>query len=462
MTPGEITLPERDRQTCAFQAAGPLTVAKEDTLRTQTAKIRMTAQHSVRILKLEEAQQALTSSEFVLYSRIRTGTAKLKSRECGEDRLWAASMNDLADQTGLSDRTCQRAMHGLKLKGAIEIARQADCVGRVPPEYRAKNYGAILSHLKTQGYTHVLIGRNPMIIRPDDPALKPDSPVKRDSANSRPWPRNSLLGRNAPVRSSIGSLTGDMNSPGDIMSSGETMSGEPGDIVTGGPGDIISPPLYIGIKERNTGSNELATAVSVDVNAVAAAMAEYALGDQAAAERIVESSLARCPACTTADVIAAVRSKAAQLRRQQNVQNPVGVLIASCAGLVPNNYAERVAAEAKEREQAARRILADRVTSFSRGLECLPQSNKWQQILGRVKLLIPEHSFETWLKPTRFAGIRNRILQVCIPCSEFAFISEKFAACINQAIRDLRLPISAIKIRTAEEFVQMEEDNDAR
>lgn len=227
----------------------------------------------------------------------------------------------------------------------------------------------------------------------------------------------------------------------------------------------MKSPLSIkGNKDRNRYRNTQATAASaVDVAAVAAVLCQYAAGDRMAAERIVESAQEGCPDCTTEDVVEAIRRKATHLQRQVGIKSPVGVLIASCGELVQSARNERMAAEARQAEEAAGREHAQKEAAFLASLDGLPSNNHWRKILDRCKDRIPPQSFDTWLKPTHFAGIRDRALQVYVPSSEFKCVGEKYADHFAQAITGLGLDLVGIEFMTSDEFVgQGEEPGDDR
>jgi hypothetical protein len=418
VTPDAVTSPDANTSMKAVSAVNTAHRAKEKARRPRSVNELVSL--SPEGLRLEEAQQALTPSEFIVYSRLRTGTAKLKAADDGDDRLWVASIKALAVQTGLSERTCQRSIQGLQLKGAVEVDAPANCAAAEPPRYRAKSFAAIIRHLKAQGITHVRRGRNPVLLKVGDDM-------------------------NAP---------GDTDTPGAIMSPGETMTGEPGVIVTGEPGVMNAPLSIKGIGTRNKDRKQIATAAStVDTNAVAAAMAEFHMGDLKAARRIVESALTLCPECTTDDVVSAVRGKLVQLQHQTAVENPVGLLIASCADVVLAVYTARKAAEASCTARDQQKTRLGNEATFLRLLDGLPSDNPWRQILDHIMPLLPVQSFETWLKPTRFWALSDQILTVCIPCDEFKHIGEKYAGLITDATQELGLGVCTINYRTSNELV---------
>lgn len=61
----------------------------------------------------------------------------------------------------------------------------------------------------------------------------------------------------------------------------------------------------------------------------------------------------------------------------------------------------------------------------------------WQKILRALRANLNQHSFETWLKPTRYLGEENGVLYVRIPTADFRYIGEKYAQLISDAMKSL-------------------------
>src|SRR5579872_4490611 len=66
-------------------------------------------------------------------------------------------------------------------------------------------------------------------------------------------------------------------------------------------------------------------------------------------------------------------------------------------------------------------------------------SNPWLQILSALEKKINRHSYDTWLKPTRYSHAKDGHLFVRVPTQEFRHIGEKYADLIQEAIEDLHL-----------------------
>ncbi len=70
--------------------------------------------------------------------------------------------------------------------------------------------------------------------------------------------------------------------------------------------------------------------------------------------------------------------------------------------------------------------------------------NQWVRILGALEKKINRQSFETWLKPTRFAHVTDRTLFVRIPTPEFQTTLDRYNDLISEAIDNLNLDIDAV------------------
>src|SRR5262249_46366417 len=77
--------------------------------------------------------------------------------------------------------------------------------------------------------------------------------------------------------------------------------------------------------------------------------------------------------------------------------------------------------------------------------------NPWAQILSALEKKINRHSFDTWLKPTRFSHVNGKVLVVRVPTVEFRHIGEKYADLIIEAVEKLGLGFEDVNFLTAEE-----------
>jgi chromosomal replication initiator protein len=78
-------------------------------------------------------------------------------------------------------------------------------------------------------------------------------------------------------------------------------------------------------------------------------------------------------------------------------------------------------------------------------------SNPWAQILSALEKKINRHSFDTWLKPTRYSHVNGKVLVVRVPTAEFRNIGDKYADLIGEAIDNLKLGFDDVSFVTAEE-----------
>ncbi len=65
--------------------------------------------------------------------------------------------------------------------------------------------------------------------------------------------------------------------------------------------------------------------------------------------------------------------------------------------------------------------------------------NPWVLVLGALEKKINRHSYETWLKPTRFSHSQGPTLFVRVPNPDFCHIGEKYGDLISEAIENLGL-----------------------
>ena len=79
--------------------------------------------------------------------------------------------------------------------------------------------------------------------------------------------------------------------------------------------------------------------------------------------------------------------------------------------------------------------------------------NPWMEILGALEKKINRHSYDTWLKPTRYSHVEHKKIFVRVPSSEFRHIGEKYADLIQEAIEALGLAVDDV------EFIAPEEQN---
>src|SRR6201993_520383 len=77
--------------------------------------------------------------------------------------------------------------------------------------------------------------------------------------------------------------------------------------------------------------------------------------------------------------------------------------------------------------------------------------NPWIRILDALEKKINRHSYDTWLKPTRFSHANGGILFVRVPTVEFRHVGDKYADLIQEAIDNLGLEYQDVKFVTPED-----------
>jgi chromosomal replication initiator protein len=77
--------------------------------------------------------------------------------------------------------------------------------------------------------------------------------------------------------------------------------------------------------------------------------------------------------------------------------------------------------------------------------------NPWARILDALEKKINRHSYDTWLKPTRYSHASNKILFVRIPTAEFRHVGDKYADLIQEALDNLGLGYEDVKFVTADD-----------
>jgi chromosomal replication initiator protein len=89
--------------------------------------------------------------------------------------------------------------------------------------------------------------------------------------------------------------------------------------------------------------------------------------------------------------------------------------------------------------------------SLSSSSTATSTANPWLRILGALEKKISRHSYDTWLKPTRFSHANGSVLFVRVPAPEFRHIGEKFGDLIQEAIDTIAPEFQDVKFITAEE-----------
>src|ERR1700757_1363111 len=77
--------------------------------------------------------------------------------------------------------------------------------------------------------------------------------------------------------------------------------------------------------------------------------------------------------------------------------------------------------------------------------------NPWLRILDALEKKINRHSYDTWLKPTRYSHATGGILFVRVPTIEFRHVGDKYADLIQEAIDNLGLDYEDVKFVTPDD-----------
>jgi chromosomal replication initiator protein len=77
--------------------------------------------------------------------------------------------------------------------------------------------------------------------------------------------------------------------------------------------------------------------------------------------------------------------------------------------------------------------------------------NPWLRILDALEKKINRHSYDTWLKPTRYSHSKGGTLFVRVPTAEFQHVGDKYADLIQEALDNLGLDYQDVQFVTPED-----------
>jgi chromosomal replication initiator protein len=77
--------------------------------------------------------------------------------------------------------------------------------------------------------------------------------------------------------------------------------------------------------------------------------------------------------------------------------------------------------------------------------------NPWMRILDALEKKINRHSYDTWLKPTRYSHSSGGVLFIRVPTIEFRHVGDKYADLIQEAIDNLGLEYQDVQFVTPED-----------
>jgi chromosomal replication initiator protein len=74
--------------------------------------------------------------------------------------------------------------------------------------------------------------------------------------------------------------------------------------------------------------------------------------------------------------------------------------------------------------------------------------NPWVRILDALEKKINRHSYDTWLKPTKFSHSKDNVLFIRVPSADFCDQTDKYADLIHEAIDNLGMEFNEVKFVT--------------
>jgi chromosomal replication initiator protein len=77
--------------------------------------------------------------------------------------------------------------------------------------------------------------------------------------------------------------------------------------------------------------------------------------------------------------------------------------------------------------------------------------NPWLRILDALEKKINRHSYDTWLKPTRYSHSSNGIMYVRVPTVEFRHVGDKYADLIQEALDNLNMDYQEVEFVTPDD-----------
>ncbi|HZR64669.1 MAG TPA: chromosomal replication initiator protein DnaA [Terriglobales bacterium] len=77
--------------------------------------------------------------------------------------------------------------------------------------------------------------------------------------------------------------------------------------------------------------------------------------------------------------------------------------------------------------------------------------NPWVRILDALEKKINRHSYDTWLKPTRYSHTSNGIMYVRVPTAEFRHVGDKYADLIQEALDNLNMDYREVEFVTPDD-----------
>lgn len=245
-----------------------------------------------RIYPCTLAQDGQSHGETALYDALW----RLGAGDTAEYRDVTAGWDVMARAARMSDKAAKRNLTSLIAKRSIDLIAPEDSSIRRGRTYRVYSYEVTLERRKAAGLIYVVRDKGVHFVNAAGERIDPGGTVSQ--------------GQNGKTS------TVDVSSTVDKTSS-ETVDGTSPDTVD------VSSPLISNYLERvlvNSSSTS-------DEDQVLAAMAQYTVADRQAARQMLQRCRSACADVAVDEIAAIIHAKAAVMKAQRKITNPVGFLL---------------------------------------------------------------------------------------------------------------------------------------
>ena len=293
-----------------------------------------------RIRRCRSVQDGHTNGEQVAYTAIWSHAKRYGHHEQSGSYVVDLSLSKFCDLISTDHKHARKLLDNLQAKLSIETARQPNFRLNSPTSYRVFNYSQILERRNAAGMIWVVRNRATQFI--------PTQEVEK-RVSERPMGDTPMGLSNSPHDQPMG------HSP-------EEPTGLRSDTPMG-----LRPTALL-IKE-NTERNSLVTASSSKFPLLLDALRNHmGMVDDDAARKIIIGCITNCPDATDAEMALFAEQQARRIRGMKNLTNPVGLLIVQIPKCFKgeafqqyrDSQRQRIAAEREERQDLARRVLANK------------------------------------------------------------------------------------------------------
>ena len=308
-----------------------------------------------RFHRCRTVQDGHTNGEQVAYTTIWSYAKRSGHHEQEGCYLVDLSIARLCQLISTDHKHARKLLNNLQLKLSIEIARQPNFRLNSPTTYRVFNYSQILERRNAAGLIWVVRNRATQFVSPEQVRMIVGDP---------PMGRLPMGGSGEPIEEPMGRRP-------------EEPSGRKPEAPTG-----QRPPALL-IKENSSRKPEVRASSSAFPSLLEALRNHMGMVDDDAARKIISGCLANCHDATDTEMAMFAEQQAKRIRTMKGLTNPVGLLIKQIPkcfeGEAFHQYREaesrRLAADRQEREDLARRVLANKGSD--------PNSLAWaRSILG--------------------------------------------------------------------------------